>query len=191
MAERVGFEPTIRISRILDFESNAFDHSAISPKREYYHIRNFFSCTLQYFLQFSALSDRRYCFSVVCASGPYHHGGLFPWQIGFSTKTRKEGGAGVLEFSIGRTVGKQPVSGYHIGVHGHTQHESWFVPSVVAGMLPAVVSDNIKVVGECAVEASSWLGSQAVRDDDPRMRQTEAEDAVHLRPLLVKPLQIK
>ena len=31
MAERVGFEPTVRINRTTDFESAAFDHSAISP----------------------------------------------------------------------------------------------------------------------------------------------------------------
>ena len=31
MAERVGFEPTIRENRIPDFESGAFDHSATSP----------------------------------------------------------------------------------------------------------------------------------------------------------------
>lgn len=33
MAERVGFEPTIRYNRIPDFESGAFDHSAISPEK--------------------------------------------------------------------------------------------------------------------------------------------------------------
>ena len=32
MAEREGFEPSIRTSRIPDFESGAFDHSAISPR---------------------------------------------------------------------------------------------------------------------------------------------------------------
>lgn len=31
VAEREGFEPSIRTSRIPDFESGAFDHSAISP----------------------------------------------------------------------------------------------------------------------------------------------------------------
>lgn len=31
MAERVGFEPTIRYNRIPDFESGAFDHSATFP----------------------------------------------------------------------------------------------------------------------------------------------------------------
>ncbi len=31
MAERVGFEPTVRIDRTPDFESGAFDHSATSP----------------------------------------------------------------------------------------------------------------------------------------------------------------
>ncbi len=31
MAEGVGFEPTIRYNRIPDFESGAFDHSAILP----------------------------------------------------------------------------------------------------------------------------------------------------------------
>ena len=34
MAEREGFEPSIRTSRIPDFESGAFDHSAISPHSE-------------------------------------------------------------------------------------------------------------------------------------------------------------
>ena len=32
-AEREGFEPSIRENRIPDFESGAFDHSAISPQR--------------------------------------------------------------------------------------------------------------------------------------------------------------
>ena len=32
LAEREGFEPSIREYRIPDFESGAFDHSAISPK---------------------------------------------------------------------------------------------------------------------------------------------------------------
>ena len=31
MAERVGFEPTVRNNRTPDFESGAFDHSATSP----------------------------------------------------------------------------------------------------------------------------------------------------------------
>ena len=31
MAEREGFEPSIRYNRIPDFESGAFDHSATSP----------------------------------------------------------------------------------------------------------------------------------------------------------------
>jgi hypothetical protein len=31
MAERVGFEPTVRQRRTLDFESSAFDHSATFP----------------------------------------------------------------------------------------------------------------------------------------------------------------
>src|ERR1700757_4705888 len=31
LAERVGFEPTVRYNRTLDFESSAFDHSATSP----------------------------------------------------------------------------------------------------------------------------------------------------------------
>ena len=34
LAEGVGFEPTIRYNRIPDFESGAFDHSAISPHSE-------------------------------------------------------------------------------------------------------------------------------------------------------------
>lgn len=33
LAEGVGFEPTIRNYRIPDFESGAFDHSAISPHK--------------------------------------------------------------------------------------------------------------------------------------------------------------
>ncbi len=33
LAEREGFEPSIREYRIPDFESGAFDHSAISPDR--------------------------------------------------------------------------------------------------------------------------------------------------------------
>ena len=33
MAERVGFEPTLRHNRKPDFESGAFDHSATSPER--------------------------------------------------------------------------------------------------------------------------------------------------------------
>ena len=33
MAERVGFEPTLRRNRKPDFESGAFDHSATSPER--------------------------------------------------------------------------------------------------------------------------------------------------------------
>ena len=32
LAERVGFEPTIRYARMPDFESGAFDHSATSPE---------------------------------------------------------------------------------------------------------------------------------------------------------------
>ncbi len=35
MAEREGFEPSIRTSRIPDFESGAFDHSAISPHSKF------------------------------------------------------------------------------------------------------------------------------------------------------------
>ena len=31
MAERVGFEPTIRFWRILTFQASAFDHSATAP----------------------------------------------------------------------------------------------------------------------------------------------------------------
>ena len=31
MAERVGFEPTVRVNRTLDFESSPFDHSGTSP----------------------------------------------------------------------------------------------------------------------------------------------------------------
>jgi hypothetical protein len=31
LAERVGFEPTVRYNRTPDFESGAFDHSATSP----------------------------------------------------------------------------------------------------------------------------------------------------------------
>ena len=34
ISEREGFEPSIRTSRIPDFESGAFDHSAISPHSE-------------------------------------------------------------------------------------------------------------------------------------------------------------
>ena len=33
MAEKEGFEPSVRINRTTDFESAAFDHSATSPKR--------------------------------------------------------------------------------------------------------------------------------------------------------------
>lgn len=33
MAERVGFEPTVRETRTPDFESGAFDHSATFPRR--------------------------------------------------------------------------------------------------------------------------------------------------------------
>ena len=32
LAERVGFEPTVRIKRTTIFETVAFDHSAISPQ---------------------------------------------------------------------------------------------------------------------------------------------------------------
>jgi hypothetical protein len=32
MAEGVGFEPTVRINRTLDFESSPFDHSGIPPR---------------------------------------------------------------------------------------------------------------------------------------------------------------
>jgi hypothetical protein len=32
LAERVGFEPTLRQNRKPDFESGAFDHSATSPQ---------------------------------------------------------------------------------------------------------------------------------------------------------------
>ena len=31
LAERVGFEPTVRENRTLDFESSSFDHSDTSP----------------------------------------------------------------------------------------------------------------------------------------------------------------
>ncbi len=31
LAERVGFEPTVRVNRTLDFESSPFDHSGTSP----------------------------------------------------------------------------------------------------------------------------------------------------------------
>ena len=31
LAERVGFEPTIRFWRILTFQASAFDHSATAP----------------------------------------------------------------------------------------------------------------------------------------------------------------
>ena len=37
MAEKVGFEPTIRC-RIPDFESGAFDHSANSPRQSNYTV---------------------------------------------------------------------------------------------------------------------------------------------------------
>ena len=33
LAERVGFEPTVRGYRTPDFESGTFDHSATSPNR--------------------------------------------------------------------------------------------------------------------------------------------------------------
>ena len=33
LAEKEGFEPSVRINRTTDFESAAFDHSATSPKR--------------------------------------------------------------------------------------------------------------------------------------------------------------
>ena len=33
MAEREGFEPSLRETRKPDFESGAFDHSATSPRR--------------------------------------------------------------------------------------------------------------------------------------------------------------
>ena len=32
LAEGVGFEPTVRINRTLDFESSPFDHSGIPPR---------------------------------------------------------------------------------------------------------------------------------------------------------------
>jgi hypothetical protein len=32
LAEQEGFEPSIRYNRIPDFESGAFDHSAIAPE---------------------------------------------------------------------------------------------------------------------------------------------------------------
>ena len=32
VAEGVGFEPTVRINRTLDFESSPFDHSGIPPR---------------------------------------------------------------------------------------------------------------------------------------------------------------
>ena len=35
LAERVGFEPTVRKNRTPDFESGAFDHSAISPGSDF------------------------------------------------------------------------------------------------------------------------------------------------------------
>ena len=33
LAERVGFEPTVRFHRTPDFESGTFDHSATSPRK--------------------------------------------------------------------------------------------------------------------------------------------------------------
>ena len=33
LAERVGFEPTVRENRTPDFESGTFDHSATSPSK--------------------------------------------------------------------------------------------------------------------------------------------------------------
>ncbi len=38
MAERVGFEPTIRDYRIPDFESGAFGRSATSPEVRHYSV---------------------------------------------------------------------------------------------------------------------------------------------------------
>ena len=38
VAEREGFEPSMRETRIPDFESGAFDHSATSPGRAQYSI---------------------------------------------------------------------------------------------------------------------------------------------------------
>ncbi len=36
LAEREGFEPSIRFCRIHDFQSGAFDHSAISPYSSFF-----------------------------------------------------------------------------------------------------------------------------------------------------------
>lgn len=39
MAEREGFEPSIRLNRIPDFESGAFDHSATFPLEAMHYIQ--------------------------------------------------------------------------------------------------------------------------------------------------------
>ena len=43
MAERVGFEPTVRENRTLDFESSSFDHSDTSPNLIYQHLAQNYS----------------------------------------------------------------------------------------------------------------------------------------------------
>ena len=40
MAERVGFEPTVRENRTPDFESGSFDHSDTSPRISYTNKRS-------------------------------------------------------------------------------------------------------------------------------------------------------
>ena len=41
MAEREGFEPSVRFGRTHDFQSCAFDHSAISPDNTIHKSKNF------------------------------------------------------------------------------------------------------------------------------------------------------
>ena len=48
MAEREGFEPSIRETRIPDFESGAFDHSATSPMCRTVCVREYSSRTASF-----------------------------------------------------------------------------------------------------------------------------------------------
>ena len=57
MAEREGFEPSVRFGRTHDFQSCAFDHSAISPNTLCHKAKKFFCKLLFYKKRVSSLRN--------------------------------------------------------------------------------------------------------------------------------------
>ena len=87
LAERVGFEPTVRGTRTLDFESSPFDHSGTSPIRSscYAHLIRL-APSMALALRAHVVRPKRLSCRFV-ESSPFDHSGTSP-RAGDSTRSR-------------------------------------------------------------------------------------------------------